>query len=389
MTDFAVVLIGGSHDARSDPLAQALYHRAADLAGCGENFSVLSELGFSAPGTNTRAVAVIFCHKAMAGDSLAAIDTCRTAGIPMVPVVADLTTFTDVAPEAVKDFNGFELKDDSADAGFEGDISELAGFVLEMLGLQRTKRKIFISYARRDATNVALQLRQAFSARFYSVFLDTVAIRPGAMFQEELLQELADSDVVVLLNSPSIKNRPYVQKEIAFADQAGLGGVQVVWPDVAPLREGAFFSPVQLESQTAAVAGGNVDKLTPKGLLEVVRRVADLRTKLQQMREEHVVKHVREYAQANGWQMLRYLGRHIELRKGSDRMHLNLALGVPTSQDIEQTVRSAHPQPPAGRLVYHPLGITSRQAEHLEFLRAKLGLEYLDPTTALQWDILP
>src|SRR5262249_25690709 len=89
---------------------------------------------------------------------------------------------------------------------------------------------------------------KAFMERWYSVFLDTISIRPGAVFQEDLMQELADSDVVVLLNSPTIKDRPYVQKEIAFADQAGVGGVQVVWPDEKPLREGAYFSPVRLDA---------------------------------------------------------------------------------------------------------------------------------------------
>ena len=113
--------------------------------------------------------------------------------------------------------------------------------MLELLGLQRSKRKIFISYARMDASRVAQQLREAFTARWYSVFLDTISICPGAVFQEELLQELADSDGVELPNSPNVKNRPYVQQEIAFADQAGVSGVQVVWPKLERMREGAVL----------------------------------------------------------------------------------------------------------------------------------------------------
>jgi hypothetical protein len=52
------------------------------------------------------------------------------------------------------------------------------------------------------------------------------------------------------------------------------------------------------------------------------------------------------------------------LRKGQDRIHLDVALGVPTSQDLERTFKAAHPRPPAGRLVYDPLGVTIRQATH-------------------------
>ena len=37
-----------------------------------------------------------------------AIEVCRDIGIPIIPVVEDLTTFTEVAPEKVGKFNGFQ-----------------------------------------------------------------------------------------------------------------------------------------------------------------------------------------------------------------------------------------------------------------------------------------
>jgi hypothetical protein len=123
--------------------------------------------------------------------------------------------------------------------------------------------------------------------------------------------------------------------------------------------------------------------------LEVVRRVADLRTQLQELREGEIVRPIEDYARSKGWSTVRYLGRHIELRKGKDRIHLDVALGLPTSFDLERTFTAAHPRPPAGRLVYDPLGITNRQAAHLSFFRSELKLEFLDPKAALQWTILP
>jgi hypothetical protein len=317
----------------------------------------------------------------MSNGEMDAIDTCLGRNIPIFPVVIDLTTFNNVAPKAIAGFNGYELVDVE-------ETGELAGLVLECLALQRGKRKIFISYAQRDASNVAQQLREAFTARWYSVFLDTVSIRPGAQFQEELLQELADSDVVVLLNSPSIKNRPYVQKEIAFADQAGVGGVQVTWPGVAPLREGAFFMPVQLDEQWAGIEGDRVTMLTPAGITKILHTVADLPTALQQQREAQLVRPVEVYAQKKNWQAVCYLGRFIELRSGSDRIRLDLALGVPTSRDLERAFRSGDASRGRGRLVYDPLGITNSQADHLDFLGSRLGLQFLDPKTALQWTLI-
>src|SRR5262249_39955669 len=157
-----------------------------------------------------------------------------------------------------------------------------AGLLLETLGLQRSKRKIFISYARQDSAEIAQQLHDAFIARWYRVFLDTVAIRPGATFQEELLQELSDSDVMVLLNSPSVPNRPYVQEEIRFADQANVGGLEVVWPRVRRRRDTGFFMPLDLgaaesEWTTAGATPGTL-RLSTKGITQIVRNVANLRT---------------------------------------------------------------------------------------------------------------
>jgi hypothetical protein len=387
--NFIAMLVGEQGDRRRVELEAQLRRRTAALAESGERFDVIDQSALGSLDANASTVAIVFCRKGMSDPEIAAIAAGKQRSIPIIPVVAKLTEFTDVAPDDVKNFNGFELADSPNASELAGDVAELTGLTLESLGLQRTKRKIFISYARRDAPVVAQQLRDAFMARWYSVFLDTVSIRPGAVFQEELLQELADSDVVVLLNSPSVKDRPYVQHEIAFANQADVGGVQVVWPSERPLSEGAYFSPVLLDGAKAKIENGSVERLTPAGVLEVVRRVADLRTNLQELREDEIVKPIRDYAQSRGWTAVRYLGRHIELRKGRDRIQLDVALGVPTSQDIERTFRAAHPRPPAGRLVYDPLGITSRQAAHLDFFRSELRLQFLDPKNTLQWTVIP
>lgn len=385
-TNFVTKLIGDPSDPRRVELAEQLQLRTGALSDTGERLDIIDQSALAELDPNASAVAVVFCRKGMSEEEITAIKECRRHGIPVIPVVAKLTEFVDVAPDDVKNFNGFELEDSADREELAGNVAELAGLALESLGLQRTKRKIFISYARRDAAAVAQQLREAFSARWYSVFLDTVSIRPGAMFQEELLQELADSDVVVLLNSPSVKSRPYVQQEIAFADQAGVGGVQVVWPSERPLSEGAYFSPIFLDGGRAALRNGAVQSLTPAGLSEILRRVADLRTSLQQLREEQIMRPIQHYARERGWSAVRFLGRHIELCKGADRIHLDVALGVPTSLDLERTFKAERPP---GRLVFDALGVTNRQMEHLDFFRSELKLQFLDPKDALRWKVLP
>ena len=76
-----------------------------------------------------------------------AIADCVSANRLIFPVVADLKRFRDLAPEALHEYNGFELPADE-------EVVDLATLVLESLGLLRQKRKVFISYARHETRAV-------------------------------------------------------------------------------------------------------------------------------------------------------------------------------------------------------------------------------------------
>jgi hypothetical protein len=147
--------------------------------------------------------------------------------------------------------------------------------------------------------------------------------------------------------------------------------------------------PLPLDRRSAYVKGGVVRALTPIGINQVLRKVADMRTAMQRHREKELLRPVRVYAQTKGWKAVPYLGRHIELDDGVTRIRLNLALGVPTSLDLERSFQSESAGNPSGRLLYDPLGITNQQADHLNFLGSHLDLQYLDPKTASQWTIIP
>jgi hypothetical protein len=382
MADFAAIIIGAQDDPRRAGLKKQLLDRTASLSESNERLEVIDQNGTSKIPTGAPAVAAVLCREGAYDDGeINALAECKDREIPIIPVVESLSNFTKIAPAGVGDFNGYELTDIA-------DIGELAGLILEALGLQRAKRKVFISYARMDSSRVAQQLREAFTARWYSVFLDTISIRPGAKFQDELLQELADSDAVVLLNSPSVKDRPYVQEEIAFADRAGVSGIQVGWPGMKPMREGTFFLALSLDDRLAEIEDGAVKALKPQGITEILREVANQRTEMQRIREVGLVNPIKEYARKERWTAVAYLGRYVELRKGEKRIHLDMALGVPTSFDLEKAFLSRSDEKAPGRLVYDPLGITSRQARHLDFLGERLVLEFLDPKSALTWTII-
>ena len=159
--------------------------------------------------------------------------------------------------------------------------------------------------------------------------------------------------------------------------------------EVILLREGAFFKPVPLDDRLARRKGRRVTRLTPAGITRIVRAVADMRTELQQRREAQLLGPVKAYAKGKAWRAVSYLGRYIELRRGENRIRLDLALGVPTSRDLERAFRNAPKKRGRGRLIYDPLGITNSQADHLGFLGSRLGLQFLNPRDTLPWTLVP
>jgi hypothetical protein len=379
---FAVVIIAPEGDQRPDRLRNELRKRTKSLRDARESLEFFDASTLIRLDSNTPAVCVVFCSGAFGPDETAAVKECQKKKLPVFPVIEDLTQFNSLAPDEVKPFNGFELRSTK-------EIPELAGLVLEGLGLQRGRRKIFISYARIDSAAIAQQLREAFTRRWYTVFHDVVSIRPGRDFQEELLQELADADVMLLLNSPNVGMRPYVQEEIAFAGRAGLGIVQAVWPDVTPRND--VFAPtiVRLDLRGRLQKGdGGVPLLSNTDVNDILHAVAEERTKIQIHREDEMRESILDYAQDKNWKAISHLGRYVTLSGAGRSVRLNIALGVPTSMELERAWcdGAEHDQK---RIVYNRMGLTNAMSDHLDFLSKRLPIELLDVQETASWRVIP
>src|SRR5262249_17598492 len=89
------------------------------------------------------------------------------------------------------------------------------------------------------------------------------------------------------------------------------------------------------------------------------------------------------------WQTVVHPGRFIALEQSGGRcVYLDLALGLPTSFDFEQSCTAVHSPEPATqvrRIVYDPLGITNVQADHLVFLSNRLKVHLLDYRQTSTW----
>lgn len=58
--------------------------------------------------------------------------------------------------------------------------------------------KIFISYARRDATTQAQALSEALQAAHHDVFLDTAELKPGDSWTVALERAIDDCDILIV-----------------------------------------------------------------------------------------------------------------------------------------------------------------------------------------------
>jgi hypothetical protein len=206
----------------------------------------------------------------------------------VVPVVSALTNFGHEIPEPLRPINGIEV-------GVGGqNLDAIVNLVLENLGLLRRTRRLFISYRRTDASSEALQLRHELDSNGYDVFLDTHSVPRGDDFQEVLWQRLADSDVVVLLDTPGFLSSRWTQKELAEAAAMTIGLIQVVWPGHAPLDYTDLCERIYLDGADLEAGGSG---LTARALSRITVAVEKLRARSFAARHNNLV---REFCDAAG-----------------------------------------------------------------------------------------
>lgn len=212
----------------------------------------------------------LYCGDGQASATdMTAIGSLMTAASVVLPIVSDLKRFGAAVPAELGGINGAEWPK-------KGAPHAIVNLVLENLGLLRRARRLFISYRRAESSEEALQLRHELDARGYDVFLDTHSVAKGDDFQEVLWQRLADSDVVVMLDTPGFMESRWTKEELAQAEAMTVGVVQVIWPGHVPapytdLCERTYldqsdFRRTGLKPQTAQRIADIVERLRARSL---------------------------------------------------------------------------------------------------------------------------
>lgn len=153
--------------------------------------------------------------------------------LQVLPIIKDVKNCSKFVPEQIKTTNALELKDTDP-------IEKLKNFVLRYFGLIDVNRKIFISYKRDDCEGLAKKLFDELNKKNFVPFLDSYVIEPGVIFQEHLKHELADSELMIFINSKNYGESKWCREELTAASEMQVGIVQLRFDDSIDIPESAI-----------------------------------------------------------------------------------------------------------------------------------------------------
>ena len=159
----------------------------------------------------------------------------------VMAVIKDVNNFYDYIPKDLEKINAFELADATG-------IESLKNYILQYFGFIETTRKVFLSYYRREASDMANQLFDALVRHRFKPFLDSYVIESGVNFQEHLHHELADCDTMILINTRGFKGRPWCMEEVKYAKVNNIGVIQIVINNSEPFNDLVNTDQIQLKN---------------------------------------------------------------------------------------------------------------------------------------------
>ena len=229
--------------------------------------------------------------------------------VVIVPLVPNIKVANTYVPKSISHINCLEL------SAADGDLERLVTVLLENFQLLRAERRLFISYRRIEAQSVAIQLYEKLDDAGFDVFLDTRGVPPAVDFQSVLWHRLADSDVVVLLDTPKFRESRWTREELARANATNVQILHVLWPSSVPDATSAFneFYPLESYHFIGPDQTGELARLREPMLVDICVRVKSLRARALSARHRYLIDNFCDQARALGRTALVQSARFISL----------------------------------------------------------------------------
>lgn len=362
MSTYEIGLLGDVTDADRDTLVAAITKLIADFdLEVGRDVMIRVGASFDEREGHAATAAAYFGGAAQADQELTR--RAFASSLPVIPTVPTAGNFAALVPAFLQGANGLRRRAD------DPEMLELAVALLECIGLLRRQRRVFVSYRRVESRNAAVQLHDLLSGRGFDVFLDTHDIRPGEPFQDVLWHRLCDSDVMVMLDTPTYFESKWTRQELGRARAKEIHVLRVVWPDHSPTTHTDFAETIYLDR--AELSGGDgpiVDGVAD----QIVLAIESLRSRSIASRYMSITGKLRAEVERIGG-ALEGVGAHraISLRlPDNSKLWAYPIVGIPTADLLNDVAEKARQADQRGGpiLVYDHIGIRDQWVAHLKWL---------------------
>jgi hypothetical protein len=315
-----------------------------------------------------------------ASKDLDAVDHLLRSSVPILPVASSAERFQDEIPPPLRFLNGVFLRAD------DPQMRELGAALLECVGLLRKQRRLFVSYRRTESRNAAMQLHDVLTSRGFDVFLDTHDVRPGEPFQDVLWNRLCDSDVLIMLDTPTYFESKWTRQELGRARAKGIHILRLVWPGHVPSRQTEFAETIYLDNEQVRETG-----LLEGVLNDIALAVEQLRSKSLASRHMAIAGSLRADIARIGASVVG-VGPHraisIQL-EDQRRLYAYPIVGVPTAEllnDVADKARQAD-QNGVPILIYDYVGLSDSYISHLKWLDQNIKVVRAIRSAEANWQL--
>jgi hypothetical protein len=236
-----------------------------------------------------------------------------------------------------------------------GTSIRLARLLLEELGIEEQKRRVFISHKREDGWLAAEQLHDRLAKHAFDPFIDRFDIRVGADVQATIADALESHAFLLLLETPLSHTSDWVYDEVDYALAHQMGLHIITWPDTMREVPGSNGLRRQLLADTDLTSSNGYDVLTEDALERAVAEIEAAHALGLVRRRRTLLGSVEVAAQDKGMACTPLLGWRMLVTRADDRQVVAVTARLPEVVDLMRLddARMAYSQdPPKAALVH-------------------------------------
>lgn len=377
------IAILGRPGAKGDRIKIKLEAALADIGLEKSSYRFLEgdEIALRDPKSAT--AALFFGYDGAINDPFTDVGNLLADTIPILPIVESLEHYTMNVPPSLRSINGKSCQT-------EDEETEAVSLILENLSLLRKDRRLFISYRRTESTGVADQLSDSFTEKGFDCFLDTRSVRPSDNFQNELWHRMADSDVVILLDTPGFRTSEWTVAELTQANSTSVQILHLLWPGVSADPYSAFSVFLPLDLADFAYVGSAPDKLstlTKRAVRRILTAAESLRARAIAARQADLFDSISDAAREVGCTATLQPQRYLTVSQGPHNLALMPTVGVPSSPRLHAFLQALYVDHEGFELfaVYDERGILDDWRGHLDWLSEHLPVKTIENGRLLKW----